>query len=911
MSTWCANDNVLRSYDLDYRDLLDVTTTDALLIHDERGRIVYANPHACSMFGYDKDELESGTIADFSEEPSTYPGTEARSRIGGALEHGVSRFRWHGKRKDGRSFWTAVTLQRQTISDKTWLIALIRQDERRECAEGSWDKSEEISSKIFRGSRSAMVIAEPDTGRIVDANESWVAMCGITRQQTLAKTTLELGLWDPAEDRSPGDREAVGLGGNACREVLLATRSGRQPTQVSVRSISVSDGHYLLWEFHDLTALRCTEQAGREREDRLQAVSTNLTGGMIYQIVVRADGTRKFTYLSDSVKQLYGVSPEEGMADARLIYQRICPEDIERLRAAEATAARDCTTFRIEARVVEPSGKERWSSFVATPKKLEDGVVFDGIEFVITASKRAQEALAESERNLQEAQHLASLGSWTLDLIANRLYWSDEVYRIFELDPKAFNASFEGFLAAIHPDDREVVQRTYLESVKTRVPYAIEHRLQMADGRIKYVQELGNTRFGADGTPLRSVGTVRDITKEKLAALEHARLETQLHHAQRLESIGQLAGGVAHDFNNMLGVILGHVEFALNDLPSDHPVRADLLEIDKAAQRSKELTRRLLAFARKQTVAPRVLDMNEVVESMLKMLQRLIGEDIDLMWRPGPNVWPVKIDPSQLDQILVNLCVNSRDAIADVGKITIETANATFDAGYCASHVGFAPGNYVRLSLSDDGCGMDHETLGHIFEPFFTTKPAGAGTGLGLAMVYGVVRQNNGFINVYSEPGQGTTFAIYLPKHIGNEEIAHVRSSVAKSHAGNETILLVEDDPSLLSIITLVLRRQGYTVLPAHGPCEALRLAKEHASEIRLLISDVVMPDMNGRELARRVEEIIPALKRLFMSGYTANVIAHRNVLDVGVNFIQKPFSEAEFASKVREVLDAKAAPAT
>jgi CheY-like chemotaxis protein len=289
---------------------------------------------------------------------------------------------------------------------------------------------------------------------------------------------------------------------------------------------------------------------------------------------------------------------------------------------------------------------------------------------------------------------------------------------------------------------------------------------------------------------------------------------------------------------------------------------------------------------------------------MLKMLRRLIGEDIDLTWHPEPGLWPVRVDPSQIDQILANLCVNARDAIADIGKMTIETAHGVFDADYCARHVGFVPGEYVRLAVSDDGCGMDEDTLAHAFEPFFTTKAVGTGTGLGLATVYGIVKQNGGFINVYSEPGQGTTFAIYLPRYAGKAEPARTKEAAGPLGRGHETILLVEDEPAILEMTTQILEMQGYVVLAAGTPGAAIGLAREHAGDIQLLMTDVVMPEMNGRDLAKNLLSIYPHLKRLFTSGYTANVIAHHGVLEEGVHFIQKPFAIKELAAKVRAVLD-------
>jgi CheY-like chemotaxis protein len=345
---------------------------------------------------------------------------------------------------------------------------------------------------------------------------------------------------------------------------------------------------------------------------------------------------------------------------------------------------------------------------------------------------------------------------------------------------------------------------------------------------------------------------------------------------------------------------MGYAELCREKLPVDHPVREWVGEITKEAVRSANLTRQLLAFARKQTVAPQVLDLNDTVGNMLKMLRRLIGEDIDLSWQPGAELWSVKIDPGQVDQILANLCVNARDAIGGAGRISIETNNVTIHADYCAEHIEAAAGSYVMLAVSDDGCGMDRETLNKVFEPFFTTKPTGEGTGLGLATVYGIIKQNNGFINVYSEPGKGTTFRIHLPR---DTRVSHDVAEAAKKTAslnGTETILLVEDETAIRTIMCLILEKLGYTVIPAESPAEALRLAEAHRDGIDLMITDVVM---SGRELVEKLAPDFPSMKILYMSGYTADVIAHRGVLDEGVHFLGKPVGREELAQKVRDVL--------
>jgi len=398
---------------------------------------------------------------------------------------------------------------------------------------------------------------------------------------------------------------------------------------------------------------------------------------------------------------------------------------------------------------------------------------------------------------------------------------------------------------------------------------------------------------------------IRDVTELRQVVEEKVKLQQQLLQSQKMESVGRLAGGVAHDFNNMLGVILGHSELAMNRLDASHPLYASLKNIHTAAERSADLTRQLLAFARKQTVVPKVLDLNETIGGLVNMLARLIGEDIDLAWRPGRNLGAIKMDPSQIDQILVNLCVNARDAIGDTGKVTIETNPASFDESYCAMHTDFVPGEYVFLAVSDNGCGMSPETVSHLFEPFFTTKDMGKGTGLGLATVYGIVKQNKGFINVYSELGQGTTFKVYLPMYATKIEQVALAVAAEPSVRGHETILLVEDEPLNLEITKNMLETQGYTVFPAATPDEAIRIAEVQGDRIHLLVTDVIMPEMNGKDLSRNLLTLFPNLKILFISGYTANVIAHHGVLDQGVNFIQKPFTLNNLAAKVRETLGA------
>lgn len=425
------------------------------------------------------------------------------------------------------------------------------------------------------------------------------------------------------------------------------------------------------------------------------------------------------------------------------------------------------------------------------------------------------------------------------------------------------------------------------------------------DGHVELLETIKCPMYDRHDNLIGVLGVGRDITMRKKAEDEKIRLKTELQQAQRLEAVGRLAGGVAHDFNNMLSVIIGNTEILLDDLDPSHPVIDNLHEIQNAAKRSADLTRQLLAFARQQTIAPKVLDLNEAISGMLKMLMRLMGEDIDLVWLPSESIWKIKIDPSQIDQALANFCVNARDAIISVGKVTIETRNVSFDQEYCFTHEGFIPGDYVMMAFSDDGIGMDKDTMANVFEPFFTTKGPGRGTGLGLATVYGIVKQNNGFINVYSEPGQGTTFKVYFPRHeVVREELPQV---VTKIEKGNEQILVVEDELSILNMISTMLERLGYRVMTSSSPGNAIEIAaKIYQGDLHLLLTDVVMPEMNGRNLAQKISLLHPEVKCLFMSGYTANVIAHHGILDEGIDFINKPFSKQELALKIREILNQK-----
>ena len=522
----------------------------------------------------------------------------------------------------------------------------------------------------------------------------------------------------------------------------------------------------------------------------------------------------------------------------------------------------------------------------------------------VTQQKQAEAALRESEERFRTLVDSAPEG----------IFVQAEGRFLF------VNPALVRMLGAARPEDlvgAEILPRIapeYHAAVRDRI------RRQRETGTLAPPMEQEYLRFDGSRIPVETTAVpvrfagrdahlvfIRDVAERRLVEQEKQNLQVQLAQAQKMDSIGRLAGGVAHDFNNMLGVILGHADLALDELEPASPLYGNLQEIRKAAIHSGDLTRQLLAFARKQTIAPKALDLNATVEGMLQMLRRLIGENVELAWHPSPVPARVQMDPSQIDQILANLCVNARDAVGDKGHVAIETGLAEFDEATCAAHAGFLPGRFVMLAVGDDGCGMDSATLLRLFEPFFTTKEIGKGTGLGLATVYGIVKQNNGFIDVDSEVGRGSTFRIYLPQ-LRDAPAETAPAAPPPLPAGHETILLVEDEPALLNMARRMLEQIGYRVLPAASPAEALRLAERESGRIDLLMTDVVMPQMNGRDLGQILAEEVPGLKRLFMSGYTADVIAHHGVLEPGVHFIAKPFTPSELAVKIREVLSGSSA---
>jgi len=559
---------------------------------------------------------------------------------------------------------------------------------------------------------------------------------------------------------------------------------------------------------------------------------------------------------------------------------------------------------------------------------FEDTVLFIAIKHSVTemwdiAWRRAETKNLNAELERRVAERTAELAEQraflrqVIDLDPNFIFAKDREGRftlVNQAIAEAYGTSVDGLLgkrdADFNPNEGEVEQfrRDDLEVMDTlKEKFIPEEVITDAGGQARWMQTIKRPIVAPDGTVSQMLGVATDITARKRAEEALNASEEQLRQAQKMEAVGKLAGGVAHDFNNLLTVINGHTDLALRNLDGTHPIYRKLTAIKEAGGRAASLTRQLLAFSRKQILQPKVLDLNQVVFETNKILRPLIGEDIDLLIGPAPDLGKVKADPNQLEQVLMNLAVNARDSMPKGGKLTIETDNVYVDEAYASRHFSVTPGHYVVLAITDTGCGMNEATQSRIFEPFFTTKEVGKGTGLGLSTVYGIVKQSGGYVWVYSEVGRGTTFKIYLPRVDSPSEELKLRPAEVELRAGTETVLLVEDEETVRDMTREILQESGYQVLEARHGQEALRIAGQYPGAIHLMLSDVVMPQMSGRELAEQLTPLRKDMKVLYMSGYTDDAIVHHGVLEAGVAFIEKPFTPNGLARKVRETLNAAA----
>jgi PAS domain S-box-containing protein len=609
---------------------------------------------------------------------------------------------------------------------------------------------------------------------------------------------------------------------------------------------------------------------------------------------VAADGT---VWWNERCNEIFGYPPGTAPTFAGWT-ERIHPDERERVVAGYmATVHSTHEAWSDEYRIVRADGAIRTVVDHGRVERDGAGVALRlvGVMSDVTDEREARAARAQLDQQFKQLAETVADVTWMSDATTREiLYVSPAHERIFGPEGRAVFESTEAYLAAIHPDDRpRILARMSQQLTGT---YDETYRIVRSDGKERWVHSRTAPIRDAGGNVVRIAGLISDITAQR-------QLEEQLLQSRKMESVGRLAGGVAHDFNNLLTVILSASEFALRHLPTDHKVRIDIEQVKEAADRAAKLTAQLLAFARRQVIAPVRLDLNELARQMDKLLRRVIGEHIELITRLSPGLHPVLADRSQLEQVLVNLAVNARDAMPDGGRLTLETGNVRIDDRYADSHANVEIGEYVMIAVSDTGLGIPRDVIEHMFEPFFTTKAQGSGTGLGLATCYGIVRQAGGQILVYSELGRGTTFKILLPRTSAAETVNR-RDADSAPPGGHETVLFVEDDAPVRAVGVRILAEQGYRVLEAWGGWEALRIAAEHPGPIHVLVTDVVMPHMSGTELARRLRERRPETRVLYTSGYTENAIVHHGVLDPNLAFLQKPYVTETLLAKVRAVLD-------
>jgi PAS domain S-box-containing protein len=877
----------LRESEAKHRQMLE-TMNDALAVGDANGVLTYVNPRFCEILATEERALIGRKFIELLDETNRHRWQEQQDKRRQGLP---STYELEITRRDGSIIVCAAS--GAPVIDKDGRFAgsvgvLTDITERKQMEEAL----RMFQSCMDRASDAVFLMDQE--GRFSYVNEQACLSLGYSREEL-----MRLRLWDIDPEFSQElwakrweERETVSV---HIHESTHRRKDGVVfPVEVSAKHIRFSDSELHVAFVRDIAERKLAEEALKKSQNLLDE-SQRLTHIGSWELNV----TTHELIWSDEIFRIFDLRPQEFQPTFEEFINRLHPDDQGMIppHFRETLATKEFKD--LDYRIMRPDGTVRWIH--ATGKVFCDdaGVPVRKVGTLQDFTER---------RQMEQALHLTQFcvdralvgifrtGSDGKFLSANDLfcrnlgYTREALYNMYVWD---IDSHFQREKWLQHRQELRARDSITFESIHRR-----------KDGST-FPVEITGTYLEFQGESF-SFSFVRDITERKRAEEEKAKLESQLIQAQKMESVGRLAGGVAHDFNNMLGVILGYAELIKSRLPIDDQLLKDVLEIEKAAKHSRDITRQLLAFSRKQMIAPRPLDLNDLVMNTKKTLSRLIGEDIELRFIPGADLWKINFDPSQIDQILINMAVNARDAMFNGGKLTLETANVHLDEAYCRVHLASTPGDYVLLSVSDNGVGMDKEILAHVFEPFFTTKEVGKGTGLGLATVYGIIKQNDGFIYVYSDPGRGASFKIYIPRIMQEDEISG-KTDDSEVVSGSETILLVEDEDLVRGMTAAILERIGYTVLIAETPQKALLFCEKKDMPFDLLITDVVMPEMNGIELRDRIEAIRPGIKVLFMSGYTSNVIGHHGLLENGVHFVQKPFSLKGLARKVREAVEEQA----
>ncbi len=774
-----------------------------------------------------------------------------------------------------------------------WLSArsLDRTDRERQRAAEVLRESEARYRGLLEAAPDAVVIAD-GTGRIVLVNAQAERMFGYTREELLGHS-VEMLL--PERFRTvhvkhratyhsdPGTRRPMGTG----FELAGRRKSGDEfPVDIGLSPFETAEGILVTSVIRDITERRRAEQALRAADARYRGLFDAVPVGLFIMI-----GAGQVVDANAALLEMLGHHDRDSLTAVNAAFLFADPESSQRF---QDLIEREGVVRGFEARMRRLDGSLIWARLSARAVRDPAGraLYYEGAAEDVTARKEGEDALRESEANYRALFEESRDAIYVVTREGSFLGFNQAVLDLYGYTGEEM-ARLNVRDLWVHPGERETFQRVIEEKGFVRDH---EVKLRRKDGSEIDCLMTASVRPARAGSPSAYQGIVRDVTERK-------RLEEQIRQLQKLDAVGRLAGGIAHDFNNLLTVIGGRIQILLNRLRPDGRTRDDLVLMQKTVERAAGLTKQLLAFSRKQILQPRVLDLNAVVGGIAPLLARLIREDIELTTRLDGELGRVRADPGQIEQVIMNLAVNARDAMPAGGRLTIETANVELDDRYARDHAGVEPGPYVMLAVSDTGSGMDADTQAHIFEPFFTTKEAGKGTGLGLSTVYGIVKQSGGHVWVYSEPGRGTSFKIYLPRVEAPADMLAAEAA-ATPPRGSETILLVEDDEGVRDLAREILQAFGYRVLEAGHGNEALAVARHHPGPLHLLVTDVVMPGMSGREVAEALARERPETKALYLSGYTENAVVHHGVVEASMAFLQKPFTPDTLAREVREVLD-------
>ncbi len=902
-TTSCAEDDTHAVGAL--RTLVEHSNDGALILTGD-GVIRYANHRAAALLGLPPDAM-IGTAIQCRLAP------DVRAAVDALLANATARptrIELSLSADQGRQTPVELTIYRpDSRAEPATLCAIVTDlSERKRAAQVIDDQLAEI---VFHYDNAPVGLASLDTDlRFLRINPLMAELNGIPVAEHIGRTVAEIVPDLAAQARQLAD--TLLTSGKAITEIEL---SGETPAQPGVKRFwleswyPVRRNHAEIVGFNviaqEVTNQKRAEAALRQSESLLRQVTDNLPAFVAY--VSAPDLRYLFVNRQYAIsfqcerEQIIGRPVRELLGEAN--YRFAWPY-IQRALAGEACFYEN--TFKL-------AEGQRWIHVNFVPTFDAAGTV-QGIVILsrdVTARKQAEAELAASQSLYRLLAENSSDAVSMIDAGGRVVYVSPAYTRRLGYDERdLLDLDTPAILQQVHPDDRARIAAEIKRGRDLKLPISrYAYRARTKSGDYIWLEDILRRDFDEQGEFVHTIINSREITERVRAEEDRDRLRAHLAQAQKMELVGRLAGGVAHEFNNMLAVILLRTEMLLQATAPDTKAYRSLSDIHAVAKRSAALVRSLLGYARKQIASPKVLDLNGLIANALPVVRKLLGEEIDLVWNPGAALWPVRIDPSQFEQVLVNLCVNARDAIDGTGTIAIETADVVLAQGVDANGLPILAGDYVMIAVNDTGCGMDNEVLAHIFEPFFTTKEVGSGTGLGLAAVDGIVQQNHGHIRVRSKRGVGTTFKIYLPRLVEAAERDEKQSIPTLPRGKGETILLVEDEPIVLEMAAEILRYLGYAVIEVATPPDALEQIKDAAHHVDLLMTDIVLPTMNGRELATQIAAIQPGIKCLFVSGYPADMVERRGVLESGVHFLHKPFSLHELATSVSQALG-NAAPA-